>query len=635
VIIVPRFVLTLLLLISTLATYASVPDSTAVIESKASRIGINTYTWRTFWQGADSLNNQHFLRYNLGYDLLYNSALPENHFTREDYLANLVHSWRFRPRWLLEEHFSYQNNRASFTEIGSFTEHLYFQPGLISNWEVRPSVFAGLRRDARSLRTDTGPEFGGHVSGNYTSPDNSEVISANAFIGQANLSPRVFQRIIADARYEQKFEANSTLMVRAEYRRNRNEDYLANNVQRIQSDTIAAYLTGTYTVSDKLSFRSLNQLALPKRTFSYRSATETGTPPPGSGYDQFELETIQEVLFQLPKVRANGQIGFRERNRRYSNSRDNIKDLLQNTSFWILNATYLFTDRHSLTSQNQGELLRVDTPSEQNNEDRDEVFYQSKLLFSSRWLPSFRTNFALVGTYKQYVFIKALQSAENYTERSLVYEPGFIWTPGKFSWEAQLQLQANYQVRALLSEQLKNRANRTFNQTHLVRYEANSNLLFQAEFFRRENRLGLLNWERFTESPLDTTTSNTLAVYAKKGFSGKRSSYSFRGGYRFFEQQVKGKAGLSNTGQAPTLIYLHQVTRQHGPEIRYERRTNKGLRLEAGLWMQRLRNFKTYRETNLAFLGTTITSQELAAEQHDWYPYFDVSLHWAFRVWKR
>jgi hypothetical protein len=197
-----------------------------------------------------------------------------------------------------------------------------------------------------------------------------------------------------------------------------------------------------------------------------------------------------------------------------------------------------------------------------------------------------------------------------------------------------LQLQANYQVRAFISEQQQKPAHPAFNQTHLVRYEAGRNLLFQGEYFRRENRLGLLNWERFTESPLDTTASNTVAVSVKKGFQGKRSAYSLRAGYRFFEQQTKGKAGLTAGGQPEVLIYLHQITQQQGPEFRIESRNTRGLSLEAGLWLQRLRNFKTYRQTSLTFLGTTYTPEELAATQKKWYPYFDVSLHWAFRLSK-
>ena len=194
-----------------------------------------------------------------------------------------------------------------------------------------------------------------------------------------------------------------------------------------------------------------------------------------------------------------------------------------------------------------------------------------------------------------------------------------------------MQIQANYQVRSLASEQLKNRANRTFNQIQIFRYDAGRNFMLQLEYNRRENRLGLLNWDKFSESPLDTTISNTLAVFAKKAHQGRKIHSSFRGGYRFFEQRVQGKSGLTVPAKAPVQIYLHTITRQQGPEISYEARTSKGLRIYASLWMQRLQHLKTYNQTEIPFLGISYSSEELAQQSKNWYPYFDVSIHMPLR----
>ncbi len=625
------FFLFVLLVFGFSGAVAATPDSTAVYDMKAIRIGINTFTLRNFLAGRDSLNQKHTLQYYLGQDYLYNSSLTESRFTREDYLANVMHRWQLKPHWAVEEHLFYQNNRASLTAVSSATGHLHFEPKPLLGWETRYSVFGGLRRDSRSQRTDSGPQYGGTMEAVWLQPDLSKSASGNIFFTRAALSPRTFQRIITDARYEKQFGNFGHVGLRGEYRQNRTEDYLGNNVQRIQSDTATVYVNGTYNATEKLSFRTSNYLALPGRQFSYRPLSETTTAPADSRYEQFELATLQEILFQLKKIRTSATFGYKERNRRYANESDFLKDILQNTTSWGFQVTYLLSDLHTITSQSQGELLRVDTPSDKNNEDRDEVFYDSRLVFTSRWVPTFRTSMALAGAYKQYVFIKAAQSPENYTERSLFYEPGFIWAPGRFSWEAQMQIQANYQVRSLLREQAKNRANRTFNQNQLFRYQATKDLSFQMEYNRRENRLGLLNWERFSESPLDTTISNTLAFFAKKVVAGRKIQSGFRGGYRFFEQRVQGNAGLTVAGQPPVLIFLNTVTRQHGPEVSYEARTNRGLRLYASLWMQQLQNFKTYRQSELPFLGQAFSPEELGQKTRNWYPYFDVSVHMPLR----
>ncbi|KAA9331849.1 hypothetical protein F0P94_13710 [Adhaeribacter soli] len=627
----PKVYLILALLLFPFAVRAVSPDSTAVYELKSKRIGINTFSMYSFLAGADSLNAKQVLRYYLFQDHLYNSVLPENRFTREDYFANLEHSWRFRPKWMLQERFLYQNNRASQASVSSLTGQLHFTPNPLFDWQTSYSVFAGVKRDARSLFADTGPEYGGTLTVSQYQPELLKSAGGSIFFSQASLAPRQFQRLLADARYEKQFGAYGSTSLRAEYRRNRTEDYLSGNVQRIQSDTLAIYGNGTYVATEQLSFRSSNYLALPARAFSYRGITENASRPTDSRYEQFELVTLQEAIFKLPKLQAGAQLGYKERNRRYNNDRDKPKDLLQNTTSWGLNLTYLFTEKHSISSQAQGELLRVNTPSNQNNEDRDEALYQGRIVFTSRWLPGFRTNIGLVGTYKQYVFIKAVQTAENYTERSLHYEPGFIWAPGRFSWEAQMQVQANYQVRDLSTEQLKNRANRTFNQTHQLRYDLTRNLALQLEYYRRENRLGLLNWDNFSESPLDTTISNSLAFFVRKGITGRKMQTSLRAGYRYFEQRIQGKAGFSDQGQTPTQIYLHNITRQHGPELSYECHTHKGLRIYTSFWLQRLHTFKAYRQTDLPYLGTTYSPEELQQQTKAWYPYFDVSVHWALR----
>jgi hypothetical protein len=624
----------LLLFVFSVRGIASTPDSTAVYELRSKRIGINTFTLNSYLTGLDSLNATNTLRYYLYQDHLYNSALTGNRFTRENYFGTAEHSWEFRRRWILQERLLYQNNKASQTSISSLIGQLRHNLNPVFDWQTSYAVFAGLKRDARSQQADVGPEYGGILNAIWVQPDPTKSAAGNFYFSQASLGPRTFQRLIADTRYEKQFGTFGGVSLRGEYRRNRTEDYISQNVQRIQSDTLAVYANGNYEATRQLSFRTSNYLALPAREFAYRPLSENASAVLNSRYAQFELVTVQELLFRLSKLQAGAQFGYKERNRRYNNDRDRPKDLLQNTTSWGTNLTYLISEKHSVSGQAQGELLRVDTPSEQNNEDRDEVLYSGRMILNSQWFPSFRTMFGLIGLYKEFVFIKAAQTAENYTDRGLYYEPGFVWSSGRFSWDAQMQVQANYQVRHLTSEQLKNRANRTFNQTHMFRYALNPNLLVQLEYYRRENRLGLLNWENFSESPLDTTISNSVAVFVKKSVAGRRAVNSFRGGYRFFEQRIQGKAGLNIPGQTQNQIYLHTITRQQGPEISYECRSNKGLRIFASLWLQHLHNFKTYQQSESLFLGSALSPEELAQQNKNWYPYFDVSVHWALRFSK-
>ena len=241
----PKFLYLFVFLSFGFSGAAANPDSTAVYDMKAIRIGINTFSLRNVLTGADSLSSRHTLHYYLMQDYLYNSALTENHFTREDYLANVMHRWQLKPKWALEEHLFYQHNRASQTAVSSATAHLHFQPQPLFNWQTRYSVFGGLRRDSRSQHTDQGPQYGGTLEANWVQPDISKAAGGNVFFTRAALSPRTFQRLITNARYDKQFGAYGSVGLRGEYRQNRTEDYLGNNVQRIQSDTVTVYLNGT------------------------------------------------------------------------------------------------------------------------------------------------------------------------------------------------------------------------------------------------------------------------------------------------------------------------------------------------------------------------------------------------------
>ena len=66
-----------------------------------------------------------------------------------------------------------------------------------------------------------------------------------------------------------------------------------------------------------------------------------------------------------------------------------------------------------------------------------------------------------------------------------------------------------------------------------------------------------------------------------------------------------------DTGPATALIYLHNITRQQGPEVGIERRAG-GLTLTASLWLQWLRTYYAYRTGPGSFNGTSYAAADLA-----------------------
>ena len=354
----------------------------------------------------------------------------------------------------------------------------------------------------------------------------------------------------------------------------------------------------------------------------------------------------QELRFATPRLQTVLSFVYRERTRGYfiANSRglsaarlataltrEQVKDITEQTTQWQGTLTWLPTPRHALALLGTAQLLRVNAPSRDNQQTRDEAQYLLRLTWTGRWAGAFRTTLGVAGEYRQTVFIRAGLSAENYADHLLHWEPGLVWAPGRWSLRSNYHLWVSYQVRDRASEQARSRASRVLEQTQSLSYQPRPRLLLLADYVRRENRVGQLDWARFRESPLDTSVTHDFSLGARQSWAGPRGSASLRLGYRLLEQRNYGRAALlldNPTGPATSLIYLHSITRQHGPEVAVERRSAAGFSLTASVWLQWLRTFSTYTTGPGTFAGSSYTALDLARETRRVLPYFELAAEW-------
>ena len=637
-------------------TVAAPPDSLLLLSFRTRRVGVSTYAQRTDALGHLHLSNRQQLRYRLQSEWIYDSR-GEPPFVREDYAADALHTFDVGQGWRVGQFVRYEQSRANATRTGLWLGRLGYEHGLArfrpndSLSVVRYVGFAGAVQDARNGRRDIGLAYGldfstlVFVKGATASPLAVRLLSTRAQLG-----PRVWQRLLAEGFYEHTFDAYSSGSVRTAYRAHRAEDYVPGNVQRIQSDTLAGQVSWLYRLSEKVSFRSDNSLALPSRAFRYRQLSSEADTLQNLGYRQRELDTRQELRLGSKKVQAVVLFGYRERNRAYgldnnrfltppqyelALARERIRDIKEQNTQWQGELTWLPAPRHALSLTGSALLLRVTAPSKDNQQDRDEAQHALRLTWTGRWRGAFRTTLAVAGEYRQFVFIRAALSAESYTDRLLHWEPGFTWAPGKFSVRSTYHLWVSYQVRDRVSEQSRNRANRVLEQQQHLTYQFRPRLLASLDYTRRENRVGLLRWPAFKESPLDTTITHDLSGNLRYGWNGHQAvptSNSLRLGYRFLEQRTQGRARLVQDAGGSSLIYLRALTRQQGPDVAYERRAGN-LTLSASVWLQQLRTLYRYRPGTGSFIGTSYTAADLAQTTNQLYPYFEVALAWRVRQW--
>ncbi len=636
-------------------------DTSLLLVARARRVGLSTFVQTSGARGYLRLGPRQQLRYRVGTDMVYDSrGTPP--FVREDYGADVAHVFALDAanHWQLGQQAHYDQSRANATRTGLWLGRLGYQrrlrPGhpTDSLSQLRLTGLGGLATDRRNGRDDAGFAYGFDAAAIFFANGPAAAPLAVRVLGtRARLGPRTMQRLVAEAAGEQALLANAALTVqgRVGYRTNRAEDYLLGSVQRIQSDTVAVQAGALYRVNPFTTLRSDNSLLLPTRAFRYRRLGERSDTLQDVGYRQRELDTRQELRFAGTKLQTSLSFGYRERTRAYylDNSRnlsaprlatalarEQVKDITEQTTQWQGTLTWLPTPRHALALLGTAQLLRVDAPSKDNQQTRDEAQQLLRLTWTGRWAGAFRTTLGVAGEYRQTVFIRANQSAENYADHLLHWEPGFTWAPGKWSIRSSYHLWVSYQVRDLTSEQGRNRASRVLEQTQALTYQLRPRLLLLADYVRRENRVGQLDWARFRESPLDTSVTHDFSIGARQSWAGRRGGSSLRLGYRLLEQRNYGRAALlldQPTGPATSLIYLHSITRQQGPELAVERHATGRLNLTASLWLQWLHTFSTYTTGKGTFAGSSYSALDLARETSRVLPYFEVMAEW--RVGRR
>jgi hypothetical protein len=625
-------------------------------------VGVSTFVQTSRAQGYLQPGPRQELRYRVGSDWIYDSrGTPP--FVRQDYGADVAHLFTLDAarHWQLGQQLHYDQSRANATRTGLWLGRLGYQrrlrPGSPADTlsQLHLTALGGLATDHRNGRSDAGLALGFDAAALYFLNGTAAPPLALRVLGtRAQLGPRTLQRLVAEAAGEQAFLEDAPLLVqgRLGYRTNRAEDYLLGSVQRIQSDTVLAQAGATYKVNEYATLRSDNSVLLPTRAFRYRRLSEGADTLQDVGYRQREIDTRQELRFARPRLQASLTFNYRERTRAYyldntrrlsaprlaaALAREQVKDITEQTTGWQGSLTWLPTARHALALLGTAQLLRVDAPSKDNQQTRDETQHLARLTWTGRWAGAFRTTLGVAGEYRQTVFIRAGLSAENYTDHLLHWEPGFTWAPGRWSIRSQYHLWVSYQVRDQAAEQARNRASRVLEQTQGLSYQLRPRLLLLADYVRRENRVGQLDWSRFRESPLDTSVTHDLNIGARQSWAGPRGSTSLRLGYRLLEQRNYGRAALlpdaAAANPASRLIYLHTITRQQGPELAVERRATAGFTLTASLWLQWMRTYSTYTVGRGAYIGTSYAAVDLERETQRVLPYFELTAEW--RVGRR
>jgi len=207
-----------------------------------------------------------------------------------------------------------------------------------------------------------------------------------------------------------------------------------------------------------------------------------------------------------------------------------------------------------------GSLLRYDTPSLQNNDDRDEQL----IIGSVFWRRSITQDLtmSIVGGLQQthFVFLKAERSSFNNRNSSIRFVPSLHWITHSFEMHPQFEVLANYTIFdfELPGTAMRSFSFRQFSYRDSIMYHFHKGWTLESNLFIRRFDRGIMSWSEFSETPITKSTEQffKFLIFAP-AFRGLRIGLGGRL-YRLLQEPYKQIAGQSQL-QAHTFIY--------GPEM--------------------------------------------------------------------
>lgn len=237
--------------------------------------------------------------------------------------------------------------------------------------------------------------------------------------------------------------------------------------------------------------RQLSELAIDAEAHLQYRVQNAAAYVSGAVYQRSEQNGVQDVFGLVPAslqaVRAQ----------EFQRDNETFRTRL------LARGDYLPSERDTFRLEVSGWLLRYDTPSPLNDDDRDELSTIATVSWSRKLSSNLSMNLGLSGQYLHLVFLRATRSAFNNVNRVLRLSPSFVLHTSGVTMQPQFEILANYTAydydglssaaRSFSFRQISYRDSLRVRLTPMFNVE--SQILFR--YFERAS----LQWGAFAESP--------------------------------------------------------------------------------------------------------------------------------------
>lgn len=176
--------------------------------------------------------------------------------------------------------------------------------------------------------------------------------------------------------------------------------------------------------------------------------------------------------------------------------------------------------------------LKYVTPSDLNDDDRDELLTIGRLRYTRYLSPFFQFFTNLEGTFSHLVYLFAERSANNNINRVLRLSAGGYYNGAKFSSLNNFEVSANYTVYDFqdVISNLRSISFRQFTATDSTNYRISKNFSFILTGYVKLTSQGELDWGNFAEAP----QRYLQEIFADPKFGIVSNTSFFALGFRYF-----------------------------------------------------------------------------------------------------
>lgn len=536
----------------------------------------------------------------LDQDLIINTNRDPSSLVLLNINAEAWQYWKLKGSWEI----------AAFSEINQFwtTKNQRYSQYAGLNYRLNDKValtpLLGYSWDYRSERLDQGLSPALLAEGIHSFEDGTT--TANRLWARLKyINPRHQRNLSLYSIWNKSIEKQADLNWGFQIGSNQMDDYRLASIEQIESDTAAAFFRFQYQLRPGYQWSSDNRIVFNRRIFDYELFENDLPDFNDLRFNQTEFITHQQldIVKEKWKLRGDYQYEYLERYYELENNlnlplqefdrlvnRERQKDAFRRTHTFRMEGSYQLGPKHSLQLEGNNKYIQYDTPSEENFDDHDELYYGVSGGLASQWQKNFSMDYNLTAGLRRYAFLFAERSQDNYTQRNLRLDVSYNWAPvPALRLLGEQRIYVTYNVKDFTDPNLTDRSTRNLETNALAIYRPSAKWSSSLQFYRKEIHVSYLNWEAFSETTLDTTT--TLRVEWKNTYRKKIKGTPFyilgEFGYKHAGRFRYLNTSMTSLENVLTPINLHVRTRQTGPKtsLRWIGKQGREL-LQVGIWWQ-------------------------------------------------